>query len=60
MSIIATLTTGEWIVTVGSGLVLLLSAAPFAWLTWRFLQMSDREVARAIGESNEQPPRQTS
>ena len=59
MATIATLTTGEWIVTVGSGLVLLLSAAAFVWLTWRFLQMSDSEVARAIAESNEQPPRQT-
>jgi hypothetical protein len=60
MSIIATLTTGEWIVAVGSGLVLLLSLAPVIWLTWRFLQMSDSEVARAIAESNEQPSRQTS
>jgi hypothetical protein len=60
MSIIATLTTPEWIVAVGSGLVLLLSAAPFVWLTWRFLQMSDGEVARAIAESNEQPSRRTS
>jgi hypothetical protein len=60
MSIIATLTTGEWIVAVGSGLLLLLSLVPVIWLTWRFLQMSDSEVARAIAESNEQPPRQTS
>jgi len=58
MAIIATMTTGEWIVAVGSGLVLLVSAAPFVWLTWRFLQMSDSEVARAIAESNEQLPRQ--
>jgi arylamine N-acetyltransferase len=56
MSIIATPTTGEWIVAVGSGLVL--TAAPFLWLTSRFLQTSDGEVARAIAESNEQPPRQ--
>ena len=58
MATIATLTTGEWIVTVGSGLVLLLSLVPVIWFTWRFLQMSDSEVARAIAESNEQP-RQT-
>jgi ABC-type nickel/cobalt efflux system permease component RcnA len=58
MSIIATPTTGEWIVAVGSGLLLLLTAAPFLWLTSRFLQTSDGEVARAIAESNEQSPRQ--
>ena len=56
MSIIATLTTGEWIVAVGSGLLLLLSLVPVIWLTWRFLQMSDSEVAHAITESNEQTP----
>ena len=56
MATIATLTTGEWIVAVGSGLLLLLSLVPVIWLTWRFLQMSDSEVTRAIAESNEQPP----
>jgi hypothetical protein len=58
-SLLAALTTGEWLVTVGSGLVLLLSAAPFVWLMWRFLAMSDSEVARAIAEANERPTHKT-
>jgi hypothetical protein len=49
--ITGTLTTGEWIVAIASGVLLLLSAIPFVWACWRFLQMSDGAVARAIEDA---------
>ena len=48
--VISTLTTGEWIVTVASGVVLLLSLVPVIWGSWLFLRMSDDTVARTIGD----------
>jgi hypothetical protein len=50
LSVISTLTTGEWIVTVASGVVLLLSLVPVIWGSWLFLRMSDHTVARTIGD----------
>ena len=49
-SVLNALTTGEWIVAVGSGLVLLLSLMPVAWLSWRFVQMSDDEFAETVAD----------
>jgi hypothetical protein len=49
-SLLASLTTGEWIVAVGSAVVLLLSVAPVVWLCWRFLQMSDGEFAKQVAD----------
>lgn len=49
-SLLASLTTGEWIVAVGSGVVLLLSVAPVVWLCWRFVQMSDDAFARQVAD----------
>lgn len=42
------LTTGEWLVAGGSGVVLLLSLVPVVWLTWRFVQMSDDSFAKQV------------
>jgi hypothetical protein len=49
-SLVASLTTGEWIVAVGSAVLLLLSAAPLVWLTWRFVQMSDDAFAKQVAD----------
>jgi hypothetical protein len=49
-SLIGSLTTGEWIVAVGSAVLLILSIAPFVWLTWRFLQMSDDAFAKQVAD----------
>jgi hypothetical protein len=49
-SVLSALTTGEWIVAVGSGLVLLLSLVPVVWLCWHFVQMSDTEMANTIAD----------
>jgi hypothetical protein len=46
-SVLSALTTGEWVVSVGSGLLLLLSLVPAVWLCWRFVQMSDEEVVNS-------------
>jgi hypothetical protein len=50
LSVISTLSTGEWIVAIASGVVLLLSLVPLIWASWLFLQMSDDTVARTIGD----------
>jgi hypothetical protein len=50
LQVIATLTTGEWIVAIGSGVVLLLSLVPVIWGSWLFLQVSDDTVARTIAD----------
>jgi hypothetical protein len=50
LSIIASLTTGEWIVVVASGVFLLLSLVPVIWGSWLFVQMSDDTVARTIDD----------
>ena len=49
-SVLNALTTGEWIVAVGSGLVLLLSLVPVVWLGWRFVQISDDEYAETVAD----------
>jgi hypothetical protein len=49
-SVLSALTSGEWIVAVGSGLVLLLSLVPVVWLSWRFVQMSDDEFTESVAE----------
>jgi hypothetical protein len=49
-SVLSALTTGEWIVAVGSGLVLLLSLVPVVWLGWRFVQMSDDEFSESVAD----------
>jgi hypothetical protein len=49
-SLVASLTTGEWIVAVGSAVLLLLSIVPVVWLTWRFVQMSDDTYAREVAD----------
>jgi hypothetical protein len=49
-SVLSALTTGEWIVAVGSGLVLLLSLVPVVWLGWRFVQISDDEYAQTVAD----------
>jgi hypothetical protein len=49
-SVLSALTTGEWVVSVGSGLLLLLSLVPVVWLCWRFVQMSDEEVVNTIAD----------
>jgi hypothetical protein len=48
--LLSALTTGEWLVAVGSGVVLLLSLAPLVWLTWRFVQMSDDAFAKQVAD----------
>jgi hypothetical protein len=50
LPLIATLSTGEWIVTVASGVFLLLSFVPVIWGSWLFLQMSDDTVVRTIDD----------
>jgi hypothetical protein len=50
-SIIAALTTGEWIVAAGSALVLLATTAPVVWLCWLFVRMDDEQVSRAIADA---------
>jgi type IV secretory pathway VirB3-like protein len=49
-SVLSALTTGEWIVAVGSGVVLLLSLVPVVWLSWRFVQMSDDEFTETVAD----------
>jgi hypothetical protein len=51
--LLSALTTAEWLVAVGSGVLLIVSTAPVVWLCWRFVQMTDDEVARAIEQSNQ-------
>lgn len=46
--LLSSLTTGELIVAVVSGVLLLLSTVPLVWLGWRFVQMSDDSVVRTI------------
>ena len=46
--IITTLTTGEWIVAIASGV--LLSLVPVILGGWLFVQMSDDTVARTIDD----------
>ena len=48
--IITTLTTGEWIVAITSGVLLLLSLVPVILGSWLFVQMSDDTVARTIDD----------
>ena len=48
--LISTLTTGEWIVTIASGVIVLLCLVPVIWGSWLFLRMSDDTVARTIGD----------
>jgi hypothetical protein len=48
--LLSALTTGEWLVAVGSGVVLLLSLLPLVWLTWRFVQMSDDAFAKQVAD----------
>ena len=48
--VITTLTTGEWIVAIASGVFLLLSLVPLILGSWFFVQMSDDAVARTIDE----------
>jgi hypothetical protein len=50
LTIIASLTTGEWIVAVASGVFLLLTLVPLIWGGWLFVQMSDDTVARTIDD----------
>jgi hypothetical protein len=49
-SLLASLTTAEWIVAVGSAVLLLLTVVPVVWLCWRFLQMSDDAFARQVAD----------
>jgi hypothetical protein len=49
-SLVGSLTTLEWIVAVGSAVVLLISIAPIVWLAWRFLQMSDDAFAKQVAD----------
>jgi hypothetical protein len=48
--VITTLTTGEWIVAIASGVFLLLSLVPVILGSWFFVQMSDDTVARTIDD----------
>ena len=48
--VITTLTTGEWIVAIASGVFLLLSLVPVILGSWLFVQMSDDTVARTIDD----------
>ena len=50
MTLITTLTTGEWIVAIASGVFLLLSLVPVILGSWFFVQMSDDTVARTIDD----------
>ena len=49
-SLLASLTTAEWIVAAGSAVVLLLMVAPAVWLCWRFVDMSDDAFARQVAD----------
>jgi type IV secretory pathway VirB3-like protein len=49
-SLLTSLTTGEWIVAVGSGVLLILLIAPVVWLCWRYLQMSDDAFAQNVAD----------
>jgi hypothetical protein len=44
------LTTGEWLVAAGSGIVLLLSLVPVVWLGWLFVAMSDQTYRRTVAD----------
>jgi hypothetical protein len=46
--LLSALTTGEWIVSIGSGVLLVLSVVPFVWLGWRFVKMSDEAFDRQV------------
>jgi hypothetical protein len=48
--VITTLTTGEWIVAIASGVFLLLFLVPVLLGSWFFVQMSDDTVARTIDD----------
>jgi type IV secretory pathway VirB3-like protein len=49
-SLLTSLTTGEWIVAVGSAVSLIVLIAPLVWLCWRFLQMSDHAFAQTVAD----------
>jgi type IV secretory pathway VirB3-like protein len=49
-SLVGSLTTAEWIVAVGSAVLLILSIAPIVWLCWRFVQMSDDAFAKQVAD----------
>jgi hypothetical protein len=51
--LIASVTAGDWITIAVSGIVILLLIAPVAWLTWRFLQMSDDAFFKSVSEVEE-------
>ena len=48
--LLSSLTTGEWIVAVGSGVLLLVSIVPAIWAGWYFVQMSDDAYARTVAD----------
>jgi hypothetical protein len=48
--LIGALTTAEWLVAVGSGVLLLLSIVPLVWACWYFVQMSDDAYARQVAD----------
>jgi hypothetical protein len=48
--LLSALTTGEWLVAIGSGVLLVLSLVPLVWLTWRFVQMSDDAFAKQVAD----------
>jgi hypothetical protein len=48
--LLSTLTTAEWLVVAGSGVLLVLSLVPVIWASWRFVQMSDDEYERTVAQ----------
>jgi hypothetical protein len=48
--LLSSLTTGEWIVAVGSAVLLLLTMAPVVWLCWHFVAMSDDAMAKMVAD----------
>jgi hypothetical protein len=50
LEMIAALTTAQWLVAAGSGLLLLLSIVPVIWACWQFVQMSDDAYARTVAD----------
>jgi hypothetical protein len=49
-TLIGALTTAEWIVAIGSAVLVLLSLLPVLWLCWLFVQMDDSAVERTIDQ----------
>jgi hypothetical protein len=56
---IASLGAGDWIAIAVSGILVAVLIAPIAWLSWRFIQMSDEEFIESVNNVQELVDRTT-